>query len=249
MNTQLVETLGVQSYCYRTYKTHAEVIKALKDTGMNRIELYGGHLNPTTTADYDDVLALYADEGVTISSFGVHGFTEDEASARKVFEFAVKVGFPAISADLRTEAALPVVEKLCEEYGKKVAIHNHGRKHRLGPVWALEDLFARASMNVGLCLDTAWMLDSGPDPVEIAKQFRDRLYGVHIKDFIFDRAGKPEDVIVGQGNLDLDALVAFLVETDYDGYLTLEYEGDVNDPVPATKECVEAVQASFAKLG
>jgi sugar phosphate isomerase/epimerase len=113
---------------------------------------------------------------------------------------------------------------------------------------ALEDLFHRTSPHVGLCLDTGWMLDSGENPLEVARKFRDRLYGVHMKDFVFDRAGKPEDVVTGTGNLDLDGLASFLVEMDFDGYLSIEFEGDVDNPVPALKRCVEAIRASFAKV-
>jgi sugar phosphate isomerase/epimerase len=91
------------------------------------------------------------------------------------------------------------------------------------------------------------MLDSGDDPVDVAKRFRQRLYGLHIKDFVFDRAGRPEDTIVGTGNLNLNSLVALLRETRYDGVLTLEFEGEVNNPVPATRQCVDAVKAAFTK--
>ena len=121
-----------------------------------------------------------------------------------------------------------------------------GNKIRDDEGWAIEDLLANASSNVGLCLDTAWALDSGDDPIELAKTFQERLYGVHIKDFIFDRAGKPGDVIVGSGNLDLPALATFLTEIDYQGYLTLEYEGDEYNPTPALKECVDAIRSTFA---
>ena len=93
------------------------------------------------------------------------------------------------------------------------------------------------------------MVDSGENPLAVAEKFRDRLYGIHIKDFVFDRSGRPEDIVVGTDNLDLDGLASFLTATSYDGYLTLEYEGDVNDPIPATKQCVKAVQESFAKIG
>ncbi|MDD5697982.1 MAG: TIM barrel protein [Victivallaceae bacterium] len=125
----------------------------------------------------------YTDAGIKISSFGVNRFTGDEKAARQVFDFAKAAGFSAISADL-AEGGLAVAEKLCEEYGKKIAIHNHGRKHELGSVRALESLFSKSSPNIGLCLDTAWMLDSGEDPVAIAEKFKDRLYGLHLKDFI-----------------------------------------------------------------
>ena len=90
------------------------------------------------------------------------------------------------------------------------------------------------------------MLDSGFDPVEIASKYQKRLYGLHIKDFIFDRAGNPEDVVVGTGNLKLKELAGFLKSIDFDGYVTLEYEGDANNPVPALKQCVECIHAAFA---
>jgi len=248
MSNTIASFLGVQSYCFRAFSEHAQLIQALNACGVDRVELYPGHYNPVTQPDAAAVIQTFADAGITISSFGVYGFGDDEAAARKVFDFADAAGFPAISADL-APGGLAVVEKLCAETGIKVAIHNHGRKHDLGPVSALERLFAETSPNVGLCLDTAWMIDSGEDPVAVARRFQDRLYGLHIKDFVFDRAGRPEDVIVGTGNLDLEGLAAFLTDIAFDGYLTLEYEGDVDDPVPATKQCVDAVRAAFARLG
>lgn len=42
--------------------------------------------------------------------------------------------------------------------------------------------------------------DSGLDPVEMAQKFSERLYSVHIKDFSFNPAGKPEDVVAGEGD-------------------------------------------------
>lgn len=247
MGKDIVSTLGIQSWCFRGFSEHAELIEGLHSCGVDRLEICPVHFDPVANPEYSSVLKTYADAGITISVFGLHWFNDDEAVARKVFDFAEVAGFPTITADLGG-GGLAVVEKLCGEYNKKVAIHNHGRRHPLGSVAALERLFSKATMNVGLCLDTAWMLDSGEDPLEIAAKFQDRLYGIHIKDFIFDRAGKPVDVIVGEGNLDLDGLAAYLTDIEYDGYLTLEYEGDVEDPVPALKQCVDAIRAAFAKI-
>lgn len=247
MGENIVSTLGIQSWCFRGFSEHAKLIEGLHTCGVDRVEMCPVHFDPVADPDYASVLQTCADAGITISVFGVHWFNGDEATARKVFDFAKVAGFPTISADLG-DGGLAVVEKLCEEYGKKVAIHNHGRKHPLGSVAALERLFDKATVNVGLCLDTAWMLDSGEDPLEVAEKFKDRLYGIHVKDFIFDRAGKPEDVIVGSGNLDMDGLAAFLTDIGFDGFLTLEYEGDVDNPIPALKQCVEAIRAAFSKV-
>lgn len=248
MAINLLKRMGIQSWCFRSIKTHDGVIDALKQCGVNNIELCGAHYKADQSAKHADVVKLYKDKGVTISCFGVHGIGADETSARNVFEFAKAAGFKAISADLKP-GGLEVAEKLCKEYGIKIAIHNHGRKHALGSVRSLEELFAKASNNVGLCMDTAWMLDSGENPVEIAKKFAGRLYGIHLKDFIFTRAGKPEDVVIGTGNLDLNAYIQTLIDIKFDGYFTLEYEGDVESPIPTTKKCVEAVTAVLKKVG
>ncbi|MCD6475122.1 MAG: sugar phosphate isomerase/epimerase [Anaerolineaceae bacterium] len=242
----LFNKLGIQTYCFRVYQTQEELIDALKECGIRRMELWPGHYNPAERDDHKQFLLRLANESIQISTFGVVGFS-DETVARKTFEFACESGFNSINADFK-EDQIELVEKLCEEYDKKVTIHNHGRKHIWGPVYALEHLFKVTSANIGLCLDTAWMLDSGGDPLVVAQQFRERLYGVHLKDFVFDRAGKPEDVIIGTGNLDLTGLLAYLDKTNFDGTLTLEYEGDYNDPIPATKKCVAAVQDVCAKL-
>ncbi|HTL50954.1 MAG TPA: sugar phosphate isomerase/epimerase [Planctomycetota bacterium] len=248
MAINLLDRMGIQSWCFRSIKTHDGVIDALKQCGVKNIELCGAHYKPEVENDHAKIVADYKKKGVTVSSFGVVGIGTDEAKARKVFDFAKAAGFKTISADL-APGGLEVAEKLCKEYNKKIAIHNHGRKHALGSVKALDELFAKASTNVGLCMDTAWMLDSGENPVEIAKKFANRLYGIHLKDFIFKRDGKPEDVVIGQGNLDLKAYIETLLANNFDGYFTLEYEGDVETPIPATKKCVEAVTAMLKKCG
>ena len=84
---------------------------------------------------------------------------------------------------------------------------------------------------------------SVPDCLRTAEQFGDRLYGVHIKDFTFDSARKPEDVVVGTGNLDLPKQLETMSAVNFDGAVVLEYEGDVEDPAPAITRCVEAVRA------
>lgn len=244
----MISRLGIQSWCFRGFDDLDKVIELLKECDVDKLELSGVHFDPVKVpADSESVVKKFSDSGMQITSFGVHPFDSDEAAARKVFDFAKLVNFSAIGADLSGDG-LKVAEKLCEKYNKKIAIHNHGRDHHFGSVTALKKLFAESSPNVGLCLDTAWALDSGEDPIEMAEIFKDRLYGVHIKDFVFDSQGKPQDVTVGTGGLNIDKLAEFLVANHFDGFLTLEYEGDVDNPVPALKKCVEAIRNSFQKV-
>ncbi|MHC4713417.1 MAG: sugar phosphate isomerase/epimerase family protein [Planctomycetota bacterium] len=241
MKMDFVERMGIQSWCFRGLKQHEQVAEALKTCGMNRLELSHAHYKPWEVENQDEIVAFYGQEGITISCYGAFGIGPDEARARKVFDFATTAGFETIVV-MFAEGGIQTAEKLCSEYGKRVAIHNHGRHDPDGAPWAIEAILKQTSPNVGLCLDTAWMIDSRFDPLEMAEKFADRLYGVHIKDFVFDRTGKPEDVIVGEGNLDLPGFLKVLDNIGFDGFFTLEYEGDVNDPVPATKRCVEAVR-------
>jgi len=240
-----LEHLAIQSWCFRGFKANPEVISKLKLCGVANVEMCGFHIDPQS-ADVSAAIDTYRTAGIGFTAYGVHYFNEDEAVARRVFGFAKAAGCTTISAHVPV-TALPLVERLCREYAIRIAIHNHGRKDRLGPVWALEELFKIASPNIGLCLDTAWMLDCGEDPVAVAEKFADRLYGLHVKDFTFDSAGRPHDVVIGTGNLDLPGLMKVLLRRSWGGNLTIEYEGDVENPVPALTQCVAALRSSLAK--
>lgn len=247
MKADLGATLGIQSWCFRGFKSHEAVIKALKECGVSRLEISGAHYEPAKETDHKAIVDLYKKGGVTISAYGVCGISSDEAKSRANFDFAKAAGNKVLNVAFGN-GGLQMADRLAKEYGIKAAIHNHGRQDKDGALWRIEEHLANSSPNVGLCLDTAWMLDSGEDPIAVAKKFKDRLYAVHVKDFVFKPNGKPEDVVVGTGNLDLKGLLAFLVEIDFGGVFTLEYEGDINDPVPATRKCVEAIRKTLAEL-
>jgi sugar phosphate isomerase/epimerase len=241
--------LGVQSYCFRHFKENPKVIEEVKKCGVAAIELCGAHADFADESKFDDVIGLYKKSGVRIVAIGVQGFKNSEAAERKYFEFAKRAGAKYISADFALEAVpacYRTAEKLADKYDVKLAIHNHGGRHWLGTAHMLRNVFGQTSERIGLCLDTAWALDSGENPVKMIEEFGRRLYGLHVKDFVFDRARKPEDVVVGTGNLNLAALVAALKKVDFSGYAVLEYEGDVENPTPAVTKCVKAVRAAKA---
>ncbi len=239
--------LGIQSYCFRHFKENATVIEKLKSCGVNKIELCGVHADFTNEDSFAGVLQQYADGGVEIVSIGVQGFHDNLINEHKYFEFAKRAGAKFMSCSFGIESAprsFENAEKLSQQYDIKLAIHNHGGYDWLGNSAMLGKVFSMTSENIGLCLDTAWALHAGENPLEWVEKFGSRLYGIHIKDFIFDRAGKGEDVVVGTGNLDLPQLLKSLEAVNFSGYAVLEYEGDAENPVPALKDCVAAVQAA-----
>ncbi len=244
---RIAERLAVQSWCFRAFKTNAQVIEQLGKIGLKHIELCGVHADFNKPETFEKVIGEYRAAGVRIVSIGVQGFGDNPIAEESWFKFAKMAGAGQISATFdrgKTPEAFASASKLADTYGINLAIHNHGRHDWLGSPWMLEEVFKKTSPRIGLCLDTAWMLDGGHEPLEMAERFIDRLYGVHIKDFVFDRAGKPEDVVVGTGNLDLAKLVHLLESKGKPNLCAiLEYEGDEQNPAPALKQCVEAVRA------
>ncbi len=241
----VADELAVQSWCFRHFKDHAEAIERIQACGLSRVELSSAHVDFTDEGAFDAVVGVYRDRGMVITSIGAVKMTTDEAATRKLFEFVRKAGAGFLMVDFPVDGvpeAYRVAERLADEYDVRLGIHNHGGRHWLGNAQMLNHVFAGTSERIGLCLDTAWALDAGEDPIRMAERFGDRLYGLHIKDFVFDRAGSPEDVVVGTGNLGLPALYETLKKVDFGGACVLEYEGDVEDPVPAVTECVEAVR-------
>lgn len=242
----IAKNLGVQSYCFRGFKNNQEVASLTKKCGLSKIELCGVHADFTDEKTFDGIISLYSKGGVDIVSIGVQAFKNDEAAEILFFEFAKKAGATVITADFAVDSvpgSFRTAEKLADRYDIRIAIHNHGGTHWLGSSTMLRNVFSNTSERIGLCLDTAWALDSGENPIAMAEAFSKRLYGVHIKDFVFDRAGKPEDIVVGRGNLELKKFMATLREADFDGVCVLEYEGDVDNPAPALTQCVAAVRA------
>jgi inosose dehydratase len=239
---KFLENLGVQSYCFRNFKDNKVVAKMVKETGLNKIELCGIHIDFLDTSKFKEVISIYKDEGVDIYSIGVQYFSNNEKNERKYFEFVKICGAKYISADFDINKifdCFKLAEKLSEEYDVKIAIHNHGGWHWLGNIQSLDYVFKNTSERIGLCLDTAWALDSRIEPVKMIEAFPDRLYSLHLKDFIFERDRKPVDVVFGEGNIDIEKLVNKLKEINFQGPLIFEYEGEPENPVHPIKKGIE----------
>jgi sugar phosphate isomerase/epimerase len=242
----VAKNLAVQSWCLRAFKSTEQVIEHLKALGLRNIELCREHCNFTDEAGFDDVIGRYRAAGINIVSLGVESFAGDLKKEEKYFKFAQKAGCRHITATFSVDhmpAALHAAEKLAEQYDINIAIHNHGGYDWLGNRKQLAHVFSQSGKRIGLCLDTAWALQAGENPITMAEQYVDRLYAVHLKDFVFDRAGRWLDVVIGEGNLDLAAILQIIkIQAPQDCKAIIEYEGDVENPAPALIRCVAAVR-------
>jgi sugar phosphate isomerase/epimerase len=242
---------SVQSYCFREIKDNAVLAEKVREIGLNKIELCGVHADFHEPNAFRDVVKTYRDAGISIVSFGVETFVGHEKEW-EIFECAAIAGARHIAAHFKIDSfpqAIRQTQKLSDEFDVRVGIHCHGGWSFGGQPDVLDYLIKLGSPQIGLCLDTAWCLQIGPylgKPVEWAKRYAGHIYGVHFKDFTFAPNGQWTDTILGQGNLDLPAFIQALNASGFDGEGVIEYEGDRDNPVPALKSCVAAMQSACA---
>ena len=240
--------LGVQSWCFRHFKDNADVALKVRELGLDKIEISGAHADFHKVAEWKEIVKTYRDAGVSIVSLGVETLAGD-ARERDFFECAAAAGAKHISAHFRIDsfsAAIPKAQKLSDEYGVRVGCHCHGGYSFGGQADVLDHFVKLGAPQIGVCIDTAWCMQIGPgpgNPVEWVKRYKGRVYGVHFKDFVFGRDGQWTDTIVGEGNLKLAAFIQALKADKFDGMAVIEYEGDVENPMPALKRCVEAMRS------
>ena len=236
MNGSARRDLAIQTYCLRGFTDSRDVARKVAELGLAHVELAGNHAGDA---------APFPAAGVGFVSAGVVALAGDADAMRASLEPARRLGVGLVSVDFPpafSPEAFRTAEQVAGELGLRLAVHNHGGGHWLGSQAMLELLLESTGAGIGVMLDTAWAIDARADPIELARLAGDRLYGVHVKDFVYRERREPIDVVVGSGNLDLPGLAAALDRIGFDGPLILEYEGDVHDPMPALHRCVRAMR-------
>jgi sugar phosphate isomerase/epimerase len=178
--------------------------------------------------------------GLTIVGGGTITMRKDEAAVRKDFEYAKLAGMPVIVAAPDFES-LDIVEKLAKEYQIRIAIHNHGPEDKFFPSpYDAYKMIKGRDKHMGLCVDIGHTVRTGTDPAKAVLDLRDRVYDLHVKD-LRNLKDRDSQVIVGKGAIDFPALFRALLKIGYTGHVGLEYEIDVDNPLPG-------MQQSFAYM-
>ena len=124
--------MGLQSYSLRGLKAGGKpdldkALQATKDLGLTHWESYVAHIpiDAKRAVEFKEKAASY---GVSVIGYGVLGFKNDHDANRKIFEFAKAMGLGYLSADPSPDS-FDSLDKLVEEYGVAIGIHNHGPGH------------------------------------------------------------------------------------------------------------------------
>lgn len=198
--------LGVQAYTFREMSLY-ETLDLMKYLGIHNVELFGGQKlskeNPNVKVGHDmpaqyidEMLAKLKETGVTAVSYGVTDVGTTEASARKVFDFAKKVGLENVVAEPKVDKALfDILEKLTNEYQINLAMHDHPKPSTYWNPETVLKVSEGRSKRIGSCSDTGHWLRSGLVPVDCIKQLNGRVIEAHLKDI----NDKKQDVPWGTG--------------------------------------------------
>jgi sugar phosphate isomerase/epimerase len=182
--------------------------------------------------------------GIKAVNYGVVSIPNDEAGARKVFEFAKKLGLYAITTE--SVESLDVIEPLVKEYDIRIGIHNHPRRpldanYKVwDPKYVLSIVKNRDS-RIGSASDTGHWVRSGLNPVECLKILKGRVISTHLKD-LNEKSASAHDVPYGTGVSDIPAILKELKHQQFAGNISVEYEHNWEDNVPDVAQCIGFVR-------
>ena len=240
--------VGLASYSFSKLPLEA-AIKGIRRVGVNYVSIKDSHLSLKSTAlERMTVVQKFRDAGITPLSCGVITMTDDEVQIRNAFEYARDAGISTIVCK-PTRQSIPVLDTLVKEFGLKLAIHNHGPEDKVWPspldVWAA---IQKYDERIGVCVDVGHTARCGVDPVQALRTCAGRLYDVHFKD-LTSKAGNARPVEVGRGVLDVRGMLKALLDIGYSHHVGLEYEKDLNDPIPGAAESFGYIRGTLASMG
>lgn len=142
----------------------------------------------------------------------------------------------------RFAGGLALVLRRCRDRGYEPTFHNETGTFVEAP-WEVER--ALEVSDVQLCLDTGHYLVGGGDPVAALRAWADRINQIHVKDAsrsvveAIVAAGDPAEAVwsreafprLGEGDVDVDGVLAALRDTGWSGWLVVE-----QDTLPRTPE-------------
>ena len=238
--------IGMQTFTLRNFD-FAGVVERVDELGLKYVETAKKHVTAESDeAEISQALDLCAARGITINCAGVGNLVADVDANRPVFEFAKRLGVKYMMANPQPDS-MDALDKLVDEYEIKVGIHNHGPTSTWPDIETIDKAIQGHSPLIGLCADTGHFLRVPVDPMDVFNHFGDRVHSIHLKDIEEDKDGEHgQEHIVGDGPLDLKAVLDWLVARDFGGPVSIEYEINPEDPMPDLKIALDRIEQALA---
>lgn len=241
--------IGIQSYSLRNFDLN-EAVRHIQGLGVHYTEFFAKHLAVNAEpATIDSTLALLKKAEIKLLAHGVNAFGKDHEANRKIFAFAQAAGIRNITADPAPDS-FESLGKLCAEYNVRIAIHNHGPKHRYDKLEQVAAALKDRHPLIGACVDTGHVIRTKEDPVKWVRELGPRVFALHVKDDIKQDGGS-QNVVLGKGHLDVVGVFRAVKAINFpaDGCISLEYEANPANPIDDMKQCLDVAREAIAKIG
>jgi sugar phosphate isomerase/epimerase len=177
--------------------------------------------------------------GVRLLTYYVQNFPGDETGCRKLFDFGRKMGIETFMGEPKPES-LELLDRFCNEYGIRIAIHNHDKG--ISPVyWRPEGVLKACqgrSNLIGACPDLGYWMRSGIDPIEGIRLLKDRIMVIHMHD-LHEQGSNGHDVPWGTGVSKSHEVFEELHRLGIKPVIGIEYAYDWMDSMPKVATCIE----------
>lgn len=215
--------------------------------GVKQIALKDLHLPLNSSKEViEQTIKKCKEKGVVVYAVGVVYMKTIEA-VDQAFEYAKTAGVELMVAK-PTKHLLQYVEEKVKRYNIRLAIHNHGPGDQSYPtVQSAYELITKMDKRMGLCMDIGHTKRIGRDPSEDLRDFSDRIFDIHLKD-VTAATAEGRNCIIGRGVIDFRSFLKAVEDTDYRGYLALEYEESPQDPLPGMMESLGYIKGMSAAL-
>ncbi len=253
--------VGCQANTFSRF-TVFEAIEKTAQAGGRIIEFYpdqklskedAGLLWNATVPDeiIDKVKRKLAQHDIKAVGYGVVNIQKDESQARRVFEFASKLGLRTLITE--SIDAIDTLEKLAKEYDVGVAYHHHPRRlndpgYRLWDPAFVAALVKGRDQRIGACVDTGNWMRSGIRPVDGLKILKGRILCVHLKDMTEFGTRDAHEVPFGAGASDIRGCIEELMNQKFAGDIAVEYEFNPEANLPDVVRCIRFLR-NFMKAG
>ncbi|PUZ25760.1 xylose isomerase [Chitinophaga parva] len=226
--------VGIAGYTFaRVDLDHG--LAMMKRVGINYLSIKDIHLPLNSTPEQiKTALDKCVAAGVNVYAVGVIYMKTKEA-VDQAFEYAKRVGVPLIVGVPNPEL-IDYTEEKVKQYNIRIAIHNHGPEDKLYPAPKIVyDLIKNRDSRMGLCMDIGHATRAGENPATAALTYKDRIFDLHIKD-VTAAVKDGKAIEIGRGVIDFPALIKALNKIRYQGVCSIEFEKDMDDPLPGIAE-------------
>ncbi len=240
--------VAVQTYTFNKF-TLEEAIGKLKGMDIDGVEVYPWQrvsakypelkFGPTMNQEQRDyVKKLLKDADLKIVSYGVAS-PKTEKEIEDIVRFAQDMGITRIITECPV-STFPIWEKFGKETGITMCLHHHAKdssNQYFDPEVMLKFIkgydYVKASPDVG-----HWSR-SQIKPIDGLKLLKGNMRSMHFKDQAEFGNPKNQCVPLGEGQLDVKAMLKELDSQGYDGWFVIEYEADWDDNLAQVKKCIE----------